>query len=148
MLIKPQYQACLSDHSGKPTACTNLTSLLLDRTLDLLPSANEAQGLVLRFLSSLTYLYDLDYIQYVDNDASALKASQANVGGFQLGLPPDQWVTEATRWESTLWAALQIATAYHTTGFGGKSAGYITPTTKAEYDFCRSQKVLKPGGFA
>ena len=85
------------------------------------------------------------------SNPTQVKASNYIMGGVISSLPPDQWIIELKSWESTAWAAHQIALAEFATGakaIDPQADNYtVQPSSIAEKQLCKSLKVRKPGGF-
>jgi len=80
-------------------------------------------------------------------DAAALLANM----GYIPTLPDDQWIHEATNWESFVWAALQMNILEYAIGptvrEPSTAALMKNKTSTGEKKLCNAQKVRVTSGF-
>jgi len=111
----------------------------------LLPEANGVQKAILALLAQAR---DIRAVY----DSNNYQADESR-GGYPYieSLPDDQWVRELKRWESAVWAVLQMAIRNYATGLSLSEASekqiYTLAKTESEKKLCGMQKMRKPGGF-
>jgi hypothetical protein len=140
LLTFSQYQFCL-----KSDNCTALSYLPHNLTLAEFPNASSLQLAVFNLLISSSMLFDIQAAN------TMLADKLIRIGGFIPSLPDDQWVKEIVGWESTTWAALQIAVEKYATGaksIDPSADDYVkAPETDGEKALCAMQRMRKSGGF-
>ncbi|KAJ4305887.1 hypothetical protein N0V90_001420 [Kalmusia sp. IMI 367209] len=145
-LTKCKHQLCIPSMHEKGTACTKLGPLPGDVSeIDLAPMS-DMQRSIMQLLISAAWLFDIGIWDWVSASSGIL-----DTGGQSYGLPNDQWMREVVMWESSTWAALQVAIAQYALGppelLSGDSQAANTNLTTTQRRLCKMQRVRRSGGF-
>ena len=137
-----QYQIC-NPHKDK---CTPLTgkSLVLNNIAELDLSNFQNQTIM---ELGLALQMQATYFSVQTQGARALRAADTLISSsfIQIGLPPDQWMTEVTEWFRVSMARLQQTFVSYATGPNYMHSGMrFAPGSK---DICGRQKIRSASGY-
>lgn len=140
-----QYQSC-NPTNGK---CTSLTASNL-----LITDLEDLELNVAQTVANAHFMYSSSsqatYFSVISRGANALRASQTLEQSSRLGagLPNNQWQLEVSSWFAVSMARLQQAVVTYATGpaYFPPGATFTRPSTKAEMQLCKQQKIRNANG--
>ncbi|KAL9638460.1 MAG: hypothetical protein Q9164_001539 [Protoblastenia rupestris] len=141
-----QYQFCNPINQK----CTPLTGInLLMKSTTRLGLSDVQYATMLRIQYAVTFLATYSSIR--SRGANALRASEtlSDLELVQLGLPPNQWITEISSWFAVSMAKLQQLTINYVTNPDRVPAGLalLQPDTEIKRKQCTQQKIRSPHGY-
>lgn len=130
-----QYQFCIEN--GR--LCSSPSGVALGGLGDKFPTATNKQKATLQSLSQGTMAFG------ISNPLDAHPPYLASIDGL---LPPS-WKADYLKMEGFVWAGYQLLLGWQAAGPpNGTASAFYSPTDEGQRELCRSQKVVKAGGFA